>query len=193
MLKKNLMAAAAVAGLVFAASASAQVYVGASVGQSRWNVDCNGASNCGNHDTAFKLAAGYNFTSNLAVEGTYFDLGKIGGTLPSGFANVGNVALSGKASGFDVAVVGIVPVAADWDLFGKVGIESVKGTLGESALGYNFNQDRTTTVPMFGFGVKYKATKNLAVRADIDTRKVKLPYSLEGNVTNYNIGLEYAF
>ena len=56
--------------------ASAQAYVGGSIGMTHLESDCTGTSACDSDDTGYKVYAGYTFTPNLAVEVGYANFGK---------------------------------------------------------------------------------------------------------------------
>src|SRR5256885_17262477 len=85
MNRKALIAITALSAAAFAAPAMAQMrapslssaYIGGSLGQSKFKVDCGG---CDTKDTAFRLFGGYQFNRNIAAELGYTDLGKLGGT-----------------------------------------------------------------------------------------------------------------
>ena len=189
MFKQKLMVAAiATAGMIAASSASAQVYVGASIGESTANLDCSGTTNCKTSDTAYKFTGGYSFSPVWAVEASYFDLGKIKGTV-DGY----NVAI--KTSGFDIAAVAKSQLSADWSMFGKLGVASVKAEDDVTSGFGSGSLSKTSTQPVLGFGVLYKMNQNLNLRADIDTRKVKTIDSSQGdyNVTNFSLGVQASF
>src|SRR3954468_1608770 len=60
--------------------------IGGSVGQSKFNVDCSGAS-CDDTDTAFRVFGGYNFNRHFGVELGYAVLGKL--TVSGGLPGIG--------------------------------------------------------------------------------------------------------
>src|SRR2546423_13384566 len=85
MNRKALIAISALSAAVFAAPAMAQMrmpsmssaYIGGSIGQSKFKVDCGG---CDTKDTAFRLFGGYQINRNIAGEPGYTQLSKLGGT-----------------------------------------------------------------------------------------------------------------
>jgi OOP family OmpA-OmpF porin len=189
MFKKTMtVAAMAAAGLVFSASASAQVYVGASVGEANWNVDCSGTSSCKNNDTAYKVFGGYKFTPQWAVEVSYFDLGHA-------TATVDGVGVKSSATGGDVSAVYTAQLSKQWNLFYKLGVAEVNGKITGSLDGFSVSDSKNTVQPVVGFGVNYLITPTVGIRADIDTRRVEVASGSgsSGNVTNFEIGLQAAF
>jgi hypothetical protein len=77
-------------------------------------------------DSAFALIAGYQLTSYLAFEGAYTRLGQVTfrsrstGNFPmdTGFLNVN---IESETSGFEVSVLGTLPLSRNWQLFGRAG------------------------------------------------------------------------
>ena len=63
------------------------------------------------NDTALKIFGGYRFNDNFAIEAFYTDFGE-----PDDWP------LSIEASAFGASVVGIIPVAQQFELFGKIGL-----------------------------------------------------------------------
>ncbi len=82
-LKRLLAASAVTAALAFSAAASAQGYLGTSIGQSDFDLDCTGLTSCDTKDTGWKVFGGHMFTPNLGIEGAYVDFGKATGTASS--------------------------------------------------------------------------------------------------------------
>ena len=77
-------------------------------------------------DTAFGIVFGYRLTPYLAIEGGYSDFGQVtyrsraSGNFPleSGTANV---SIDTETTGFTVAVLGVLPLTRDWELFARAG------------------------------------------------------------------------
>jgi OOP family OmpA-OmpF porin len=79
MLKKFVMGAAA---LLLAHGANAQLYGVASLGLSDWtggdaDAICDGANECDQEDTAFKLLGGFKLTPQWAAEAGYWNYGSL--------------------------------------------------------------------------------------------------------------------
>jgi OOP family OmpA-OmpF porin len=191
MLKKNLLVSIlAVAGLMIGASASAQVYVGATTGLSKWSDECKGATKCDTTSTAYKVLGGYNIDKNFAVEASYFSLGKI-----SAAVNVGQVNANAevKGSGFEIAGVAKHNFTEEFGGFAKLGVARVKADANSVVPGFaRFSQDTTSTQPVLGLGVTYKVAKDIALRAEFETRRVKLGNEKD-TVNNFSVGAQYSF
>ena len=77
-------------------------------------------------DTAFGIAIGYRLTPHLAIEGGYHNFGEVSyrshasGDFPLE-AGTSNVSIDTETTGFTVAVLGVLPLTRDWELFGRVG------------------------------------------------------------------------
>lgn len=196
MLKKNLLVSLlAFAGLLAGVSASAQtstsqMYVGATVGQAKWNDDCKGTTSCDTTSNAYKLVGGYNVDKNFALEASYFSLGKISATVKSG--SVTGYA-DGKATGFELAGVVKHNFTDEFGGFAKMGLARVSATANANVPGVlSETQDTTSTQPVFGLGLTYNMTKELAVRTEFESRRVKLG-SDKDRVNNFSVGMQYSF
>lgn len=123
---------------------------------------------------AFRIGAGYNFTPNVAVEAGYSIIGD--STLNSS-AVIGGLSATGsetlKASSFQVAAVGTMPINAQFDVFGKLGLASNKadyscsGSVAGIAITCTPASASKTSV-MFGVGAKYNIDKNWGVRVQYE-------------------------
>src|SRR5258705_4522650 len=103
-------------------------YVGGNVGQSKANIDDGGinasilaagftsaSTSKDDTDVGFKLFGGYRFHPNFAIEAGYFNLGKFNFTTVTNPAAI----ITGEAksnNGFNVDLVGILPVTTDLSL-----------------------------------------------------------------------------
>src|SRR5450830_1858454 len=168
MLKNKLVIALlATAGLMFSAVASAQVYVGGTVGKAQWSDDCSGLSSCDTNASTYKLFSGYNINDKFSVEGSYYSLGTINAN--GNIAGTQNSA-SLKGTGFELA-----------GIYNQALTDKLSGC-----------DSQSSTAPVFGIGLDYKLTSQLALRGEIETRKVK--YNGEKDaVNNVSVGLKYNF
>ena len=77
-------------------------------------------------DTAFGIAMGYRLTPHLAIEGGYHDLGQVSyssrasGNFPQD-PGTANISIDTETTGFTVAVLGVLPLTRDWELFARAG------------------------------------------------------------------------
>jgi OmpA-OmpF porin, OOP family len=158
MNRKALIAITALSAAVFAAPAMAQMrspslssaYVGGSLGQSKFKVDCGG---CDTKDTAFRLFGGYQFNRTIAVELGYTDLGKLGDS-----------GASVEANAWDLSGVFSWPFANQFAAFGRLGLARVEGKGG--------GESDTKNALTWGLGVQYDVMRNLGLRGEFQRYKV---------------------
>lgn len=185
-MKKSILIAAVFAAAT-SVNASAQVYAGATVGSSRYDLDCAGVTSCKTGGTALKVLAGYQVTPLFALEATYFDLGKISGK-ELGFD------VSGGATGVDFSGVARMQLTQDIGMFARVGIAHVEGKITGKMGTKSETFKHSSTQPVFGVGSTYNINKNLRVRAEFEMHRAKV--ARDGDtvrVANYSLGLENSF
>jgi opacity protein-like surface antigen len=138
--------------------------------------------------SAIQLGGGYRFNPNMAVEGGLVALGDsvIYGT---GYTDtLSSSALYG-------AVVGLIPLGAPVDLFGKFGLAAV--SVQETWSGANYWTSTASQLNiMFGFGAQFNINRSWGIRAQYQNfGSVKMnvsPYSSVG-VSTVSIGGVYTF
>ena len=190
MLKNKLMIALlAASGLMFSAAASAQVYVGGTVGKASWSEDCTGLDGCTTNSSAYKILGGYNINDKFAVEASYFSLGTVNGTqgTPGGL-NAYNL----KGTGFELSGLYNQALTDKLTGFAKVGVARIKASNNYIVQDAPGSDSTTSTAPVFGVGLTYKLTDKLALRSEVETRKIKYNGDKEA-VTNYSVGMQYSF
>lgn len=224
MRKTVVAVASAIATFAVASPALAgDFYVYGSVGQSdigleKGNLDgflSKGLTNAGatnlsssssvdNTDTGYKLGVGYQFTPYVAVEGGYVDLGKTKYSYNATAAQ-GTATASGevKISGVNLSVVGILPVGADFNLFGKVGVlvgqakASYGGTVnapGIGAWGAGTSGTKNQSAATYGIGASYNLTKEISLRAEYEWFDIKgIPATGDPDAKLFSLGVAYKF
>lgn len=174
-MKKIVLAVLMIAAVpAFAGNA----YVVGSVGQSSADIDkgrLDGAltlagvtglgSSVNKTDTAYKLQVGYQFNQNFAVEGGYVDLGKA--KYSASFTG-GNLSTEYKASGLNVAAIGILPVTDAFSVFGKLGVMNAKVDASAGGIALGNSASATKISPNWGLGVSYDVNKQFAIRAEFE-------------------------
>ncbi|MBR7801338.1 outer membrane beta-barrel protein [Undibacterium fentianense] len=180
-----------IAGLTVGATASAQVYVAGTTGIAKWNSDCDkGGAKCDTSTNAFKLTGGYNVDKNFALEASYFSLGKL-----SASATIANTTASAeaKATGFELAGVLKHQLADGLDGFAKLGIARVTADTSASLPNvFSMSADTKSTQPVLGLGVTYALTKDIALRAEVESRRVKIGEE-KNTVTGFSVGAQFHF
>jgi len=104
-------------------------YIGASIG--RTDVDVTTFDD----GTSIALVGGYRVNENLAVEGSYINLGDS----DDGIAPVWTI----EADGLNFSVVGIAPVNPKMDVFAKAGMFMWDLTVDEAGFGQFYSNDGT--------------------------------------------------
>jgi OOP family OmpA-OmpF porin len=163
-MKKLALAAAMVTAALAASPAMAQAtadrgwYVGGSFGQA--SADCDTSElpgfTCDEEDTAWKIFGGYQLNRNLALE--------------LGYANLGEVALSGFGFNADIEttvweLVGVAsyPINNQFSLYGKLGLFRAETDLSSN---FGASGDESTNGLTFAFGVRYDFTRQIGLRAE---------------------------
>jgi OOP family OmpA-OmpF porin len=118
-----------------------------------------GSASSLSNGTGFKALLGYSFSDNLAVEGGYLNMGTMTTTLTAGAQSTN---LDFKATGANVAVLGIAPINDKFALFGKLGYTSATGKA--TAGGFSNSEDKNSVG--YGVGGKYKINETMAIRAE---------------------------
>lgn len=207
---RTLVVSLAVTGLCMAAQAHADTstgpYVTANVGAGVSSLHTGGIDSAigaeglpvtsgtsQTQNTTYGLAFGYRLTPNVAVEAGYVNLGRYGyqSNVPGG-AVVGGW----KAQGATAAALGILPIAHNVSVYGKVGVLAAHTDLSASGSAgiQTVNTSHDTTSPLFGLGASYDITPKVATRVEW-TRYNNLgnPSTGYGAVNTYTVGLAYKF
>jgi OmpA-OmpF porin, OOP family len=174
---KCLRFLAAVAAMVFAGSAAAQLYVfaGAGAGNPKFDEEDFGfpgvPRRADSTDTSYHLGIGYRLTRNWAAEVGYADLGNysiyhedfLGNWLDQRW----------EAKGWKVAGLGIYPFTDRFSIYGKLGVAATKV---KSDFVFNVGGtitagtgEKRRTSMLAGFGAQYNIFRHLAVRAEYES------------------------
>jgi OmpA-OmpF porin, OOP family len=160
MIKKSWLLIVGIVAASFALPASAQWYIGAGLGQSKFKGDlgCSdtGGFSCSDTDTAFKIFGGYQINPNFAAEVTYQDFGKA--TLEGG-----GVTASIKSHALDLSALGMLPFAEQFAGYLRLGAYSASSD-GTSNVGVSASESNTGLT--YGLGLQWNPMPNLGVRAE---------------------------
>jgi len=122
-------------------------------------------------DTGWKVFIGNQFNKNAAIEFGYVDLGKTTASA-SGTVLGTPVSLSGdvKAQGFNVDLVGSLPVNNEFSFLGRIGLFrwDVDASASANVGGFpgSASESDTGVDLTFGLGAQYDFTKNAGVRVE---------------------------
>ncbi|NBD21615.1 outer membrane beta-barrel protein [Aquabacterium fontiphilum] len=180
-----------VAGLTMIAmgSASAQAYVGGSLGMAKVNLDCAGTLSCDTTDTSWKLYAGYKLDDTWAVEGGYIDFGRAKYSY-----DFDGDTINGKlsATGFTVAVAAHGQFTPAVSGVARFGLAMLKAKISESLGSASVSESESNTRAYLGLGLGYAVTPNLTATVDADFSTAKLGGE-SGSVRAIGLGLAYKF
>lgn len=131
------------------------------------------------------LSGGYHFTQNVGVE---VGLGLVGDSTV--FYPGGSTTYS--QSIIKAAAVGTIPVAPQFDLFGKLGFDAISGTLTDTFAG---STSASTTNLMYGFGGQFNIDNHMGVRVQYEVLgKTKAsPTATGADVSSFSAGFVYTF
>jgi OOP family OmpA-OmpF porin len=170
LITKSLVAAAAMAAISTHAEG---LYIGGNVGGSRFSDDVMGGP-ADRNGTGLKLYGGYAINPNFSIEAGVARLGK-----------VNSAADEIKGGGMFVDAVGVIPLANNFSLLGRVGV--FNGKLDSTLAG-----DEWGTSVKFGAGVQYAIDKNISVRGEWERYRFDA-LNVKPDADLYSIGLNYRF
>jgi OOP family OmpA-OmpF porin len=168
---KTLAAATALAALSVHADG---LYIGGSVGNTRYKGDDIGGLATDRSSSGGKLYGGYSFTPNIGVELGWAELGKFKSA-------AGEV----KGNGVFVDAVGTVPFTESLSGLARVGL--FNGKLDSSLAG----SDRGTSYK-FGAGLQYDFNKKAGVRGEWERYRFNA-LNTKTNTDMLSVGLNYKF
>lgn len=154
------------------------LYLGGSAGASKTDIDDSGVPlpagftftsfSSDDSDTGFKIFGGYRMHRNMAVEFGYTRLGKF--SFSSTTTPAATASHTVKNDGWNIDLVGILPLPHNFSLFARVGAyfnESKSNTSTTGALvARTPSAKESKTSLKYGVGAQYDFTRNLAVRGE---------------------------
>jgi len=154
-----------------------KMYFGGSIGPSEASSYCDGASNCEDKDTAWKIFGGYKITERLSAEAAYVNLGDINKPATGGGSQ------TSEASAFTAAAVASMPINDQVDIFGKLGAmrwSTDNSTGDESGFGMTY-----------GVGAKMNISEKTKLRAEWEKLPgIETSPTEETDVNMLSIGVE---
>ena len=148
-------------------------------------------------DTGYKLFGGYQFNRNIGVEFGYVDLGKFGYTART--APAGSLRGDMGVKGWDLDLVGTLPLVGRLSALGRVGVTSMRAEDQFSATGAarvpyaNASPSQRSNGVKYGVGLMYDFTERLAMRLEGERYRLKDAVGNRGNVDMLSLGLIYRF
>ncbi|MCH9755523.1 MAG: outer membrane beta-barrel protein [Candidatus Rickettsiella isopodorum] len=164
------------------------------------NKDKAEANNLSNNGLAGRLALGYQFNQNFAVEVGYLQLGQ---RKVNVLVSPEQSSLKLRQNALDLVGKGIIPVSNNIDVYGKLGVayltSDIKETVkegGHSTTTYDLNDvagvNKHQWAPEAAIGVTYDITPNVSVDTSW-THIQPLGKNRPGNIDFVAVGLGYNF
>lgn len=198
---------ALVAGPCFAADDS-YFYGGLSIGQSRAKIDeeritatlldagfVTTSMTRDEKDTAYKLLAGYQFNRYVGLEGGYFNLGKFGFT--SNTSPAGSLSGQIKLQGFNLDVVGTLPLTERFSAIGRVGAQYAQARDTFSATGAvgvtTPSASKREVNYKLGIGLQYAFSSHVVARVEGERYRINDAVGNHGDINMISAGLIFPF
>ncbi|PID46769.1 MAG: hypothetical protein CSB47_02290 [Proteobacteria bacterium] len=152
------------------------VFFGGAFGQSEADGVCNGASECSDDDTSWKIYGGYKITDMIDAEVGYHNIGDISHTK-------GGSVQTSEISAFSVNAVGTYDINDSVQALGKVGAARWSSD--------NSDGDESGFSMTYGFGAKVSMNESMKIRAEWENiSDVKTAGGHEGDVSTMSLGIE---
>lgn len=205
-MKQIILAVMAIAGLAGAATAFAGDYgwyVLGAVGENPGNdgqskiddslraVGGTGFLSSYTRPAIYKLQLGNQINKSFAIEGGYITTSNeryvaTGGNLAT------PVTASVNITGWNVNAVGILPIANQFSLLGKLGGASIRSSGTLTGPGGSISLGGPRTDLTYGLGAKYDGTRDVSLRLDLDSYSIgSSTSSSRSNVWTVGVGLKF--
>ena len=154
-------------------------------------------------DLGYKIFGGFKINRNFAIEGGYFNLGKLGfkadtvtaGGVPGGTLN-GDI----KLQGLNLDAVGILPFTQKFSAFGRIGVQYAEakdtftGTgVAEGVATANPNPSKRAANYKVGLGLQYDFTESVGMRGEWERYRIDDAVGNQGDVDLYSLGVVVMF
>lgn len=166
-------------------------YIGGGIGKATVELeDNNSFADFAGDDTGYKFIFGYRIIDWVAVELNYARYGEAQD-------EIFGLTFQNEFTALSVSALGLLPLG-DFDLFGRLGIANVEGDFRVVNLPGTADSDDNVE-PMFGLGVQYRPTPNLAIRVEYEL--IQLGFDDDGDderdgddwVDMVSLGVTYKF
>ena len=148
-----------------------------------------------NHDTAYKLFGGYQLNRNFGLEGGYFNLGKFGYSATTGPLGTFNGRV--KIQGFNLDLVGTLPVTESFSVFARAGAQAAKTgeTYGGTTVisGFHPSPSKREVNYKAGVGLQYEVNPSFLVRAEAERYRISDNVGKKGNADMVSLSLVFPF
>jgi OOP family OmpA-OmpF porin len=184
-MKKTVAAALLITSC--ATGAWAQVYVGAAIGPSHVNLDCQGTAQCDQDDSGFKLFGGLKLDTNLSIEASYMDFGTARYQYTAGGVTTGRL----DVTGLTLAGAWRMDFTPEFAGVLRLGVAYVETKVKEQGVS-SASASSHATKPYWGLGAEYAFSKHVkgVAAADFTTGKFR---GTNGVVHLYTLGAQLDF
>lgn len=134
--------------------------------------------------TSFEFGGGYSFNENFAASLTYLDLG-------NAEEKDGSDSVSVEASGFNLSLIGTLPLDDKFSMYAKIGYYSWDADLSVDFDGFEGSGTISGNDFNYGIGALYKLNENVAL--DVGYTAYTLGDDLDFDVNNLSFGVTYSF
>jgi len=144
------------------------------------------------NDAAYKLFGGYQFNRNIAVELGYFDLGH---TTYSATGPLGMLNSDTRVDGFNLDLVGTLPVSDTFSVLGRVGVAAGRTqahVTGPGATGPTDVTKRQTNAKV-GLGLQWEMNRSFWLRGEVERYRVNNAMGSRNNADVYTVSLVIPF
>lgn len=162
-MKTIYLAAAMASALSLSAPATAGFFdltlapfIGASIGQAKYDIDCDAGSTCDDSDTAWKIYGGLEVNEFIQMEAGYANLGE------AKFSDATSSATA-EVHGMTIQVVGTYAFNPSFSLIGRGGMNILNLEINDTAAG---NVGDTDVAWSLGLGAQYNLSESLGLRAE---------------------------
>jgi OOP family OmpA-OmpF porin len=120
---------------------------------------CDNIANCDSTDKGPKISVGYDFSKTFGVELGYTSFGTLFDS------NNNSVQIQQKSNAITLSIIGTVPIGDYFGLYGRLGYARYDTNNTGTVEGVAVKDERGNT-PMWGAGIKFNASEQLAVRLE---------------------------
>ena len=190
LLRAFAPACTALALLGIAPLSHAGPYGSVSLGESVNKLDCYGSA-CDRKNMSGKVLFGYRFGNNVAIEGSYFQAGRLSAEEQTSTYWYSDKV---KAQAIGVGAAYFMPFSESWMGVVRGGVAAVKAKAtylnGTSSGTSSFEENKTSANPYLGIGISYMITPQFSVDATYDWNQMKVGGD-NANVHAVRVGLSF--
>lgn len=147
---------------------------------------------CSTSTTAYRLGLGFQFNRFIGLEASYLFPAKL---TASGTYLIFPVSGEVSVSGYQLSILGALPISDSFSLLGKAGYASTDATVSVSAFGYTLSDSQNNSNPAYGLGARYTFNDRIALRVMYEDLGIVKAARMAtgGRLTFVNVGLQVGF